>query len=116
MGAFYGWVATKCECDGPGVLQKRHPIRFLVLELHMLDRAIELAQEGFVREPLRAHGHDGSRSMTQGPKETFFLPQPVDFFGREQLKEAQRNVGEYLWLSGRTRPTLFSAYNTMSGL
>ena len=89
---------------------------------------IELAQDGFVRKLLRAHGHDDSKSMTQGPKETFimsaekeeaiFNAQPVDLSGPEQeLKEAQRRVGECLCLSGRTRPDIqyFSAYHTMSG-
>eukprot|EP00439_Symbiodinium_sp_Y106_P051854 s4000_g6.t3 len=117
MEAFYSWVAAKWECDGLDVLQEGHPIRFLGMELHMVDGGIELAQEGFVRELLRAHGHDGSRSMTQGPKETLIMTteeeeaiinaQPTDLSGREhELKEAQRRVGECLWLSGRTRPDI----------
>ena len=117
MEAFYSWVAARWECDGLDVLEQGHPIRFLGMEMHMVDGGVELAQEGFVRELLRSHSHDGSRSMTQGPKETLVMSpeeeeaiinaQPVDLSGREhELKEAQRRVGECLWLSGRTRPDI----------
>ena len=115
MDSFFNWVAAKWECDDLDVLQEGHPIRFLGMELHMKDNGLELAQEGFVRELLRSHGHDGSRSRTQGPKETLVLSaeeeeaiinaQPADMTDREmEVREAQRRVGECLWLAGRTRP------------
>ena len=83
----------------------------------MVDGGIELAQEGFVRELLRAHRQDGTRSKTQGPKETMvlslqeeeaiILAKPADTKGKEdEIKKAQRCVGELLWLSGRTRPDI----------
>ena len=117
MDSFFNWVAAKWECDDLDVLQEGHPIRFLGMELHMKDNGLELAQEGFVRELLRSHGHDGSRSRTQGPKETLVLSaeeeeaiinaQPADMTDREmEVREAQRRVGECLWLAGRTRPDI----------
>ncbi|CAE7495091.1 RE2 [Symbiodinium sp. CCMP2592] len=117
MDTFFGWVASKWECDNLDVLEVDHPIRFLGMEFHLVDEGVELAQEGFVRELLRSHGHDGSRSKTPGAKETvvltleeeeaMILAQPVDLEGKEdQVKAAQRVVGELLWLTGRTRPDL----------
>ena len=117
MTSFYQWVASRWECDSLDVLSEDHPIRFLGMEMHKIDGGIELAQEGFVRELLRSHGHDGSRAKTQGPKETMVLTleeeeamitaQPTDLDGRgDEVKMAQRRVGELLWLSGRTRPDI----------
>ncbi|CAE7386892.1 RE1, partial [Symbiodinium sp. KB8] len=115
MRSFYEWLASRWECDNLDVLGENHPIRFLGMEVHLVDSGIELAQEGFIRELLRSHGHDGSRAKTQGPKDTMVLTleeeeamitaQPSDLSGREdEVKMAQRRVGELLWLSGRTRP------------
>ena len=115
MRSFYDWLASRWECDNLDVLGENHPIRFLGMEVHLVDSGIELAQEGFIRELLRSHGHDGSRAKTQGPKDTMVLTleeeeamitaQPSDLSGREdEVKMAQRRVGELLWLSGRTRP------------
>ena len=115
MRSFYEWLASRWECDNLDVLGENHPIRFLGMEVHLVDSGIELAQEGFIRELLRSHGHDGSRAKAQGPKDTMVLTleeeeamitaQPSDLSGREdEVKMAQRRVGELLWLSGRTRP------------
>ncbi|CAE7038587.1 unnamed protein product [Symbiodinium sp. CCMP2592] len=117
MDTFCGWVASRWECDSLDVLEEDHPIRFLGMEFHLVVNGVELAQEGFVRELLRSHGHDGSKSKTPGTKETMvltlgeeeamILAQPVDLSGKEdQVKAAQRVVGELLWLTGRTRPDL----------
>ncbi|OLQ10423.1 Copia protein [Symbiodinium microadriaticum] len=117
MSSFYEWLAARWECDNLDVLQPGHPIRFLGMEMHMVEDGIELAQEGFVRELLRAHGHDGSRAKTQGPKDTMvlsleeeqaiILAEPADLTGKEtEVKMAQRRVGELLWLAGRTRPDI----------
>ena len=117
MSSFYEWLAARWECDNLDVLSEDHSIRFLGMEMHMVNEGVELAQEGFVRELLRAHGHDGSRAKTQGPKETLVLSleeeeaiitaAPTDITGKEdEVKMAQRRVGELLWLSGRTRPDI----------
>ena len=117
MSSFYEWLAARWECDNLDVLQPGHPIRFLGMEMHMVEDGIELAQEGFVRELLRAHGHDGSKAKTQGPKDTMvlsleeeqaiILAEPTDLTGKEnEVKMAQRRVGELLWLAGRTRPDI----------
>ena len=117
MTSFYEWLAARWECDSLDVLSRGHSIRFLGMEMHLEEDGVELAQEGFVRELLRAHGHDGSRVRTQGPKDAMVLTleeeqaiitaEPTDLNGREdEVKMAQRRVGELLWLAGRTRPDL----------
>eukprot|EP00439_Symbiodinium_sp_Y106_P048300 s3792_g6.t1 len=117
MNTFFEWIAARWECDSLDVLEPKHPIRFLGMEFHMVDEGVELSQEGFVRELLRSHGHDGARSKSQAPKDSMLLTleeeeamitaAPVDLTGKEsEIKAAQRVVGELLWLTGRTRPDL----------
>ena len=84
-----------------------------------------MSQEGFVNEILRAHNHKGGRSQSQGPRETLLLsdeeeraiidaePSVLDPKCPE-VKEAQRRVGELLWLVGRTRPDLQHTVSIMA--
>ena len=72
MEGFFKWVSAKWEVDDLDVLDYDHPIRFLGMELHRLPNGVELAQEGFVNEILRAHNHKGGRSQSQGPRELSF--------------------------------------------
>ena len=108
MRDLYRWVSDKWEVDALDVLDYDHPIRFLGMELHKTVEGVEIGQEGFVRELLRAHRHSGARSMSQGPKETLILTdeeeqalvnaEPIDLTGLEaDVKEAQKRVGELMW-------------------
>ncbi|CAE7441104.1 RE1 [Symbiodinium sp. CCMP2592] len=125
MQTFFSWVAAKWECDDLDVLSPVHAIRFLGMELHSVPGGVEVSQEGFISELLRAYRHDGSRSKSQGSRETLLLSveeeealikgeldsQP----GQEELvKLAQKKVGEMLWLSGRTRPDIQYATAVMA--
>ncbi|OLP75093.1 hypothetical protein AK812_SmicGene45172 [Symbiodinium microadriaticum] len=112
MWTFFEWLSAKWEVDELDVLDEGHPIKFLGTELHKVNGGVEMAQEGFVRELLRTYGHKGLRSKLQGPRETMILSdeeeralieaEPVDTTGKEVIiKEAQRRVGELLWLMGR---------------
>ncbi|CAE7551950.1 RE1 [Symbiodinium sp. KB8] len=125
MWSFFEWISKKWEVDELDVLDFGHPIKFLGTELHRVEGGVEMAQEGFVRELLRTYGHNGSRSKIQGPRETMILSdeeeralidaEPVDNTGKEGvIKEAQRRVGELLWLMGRTRPDIQHAVSIMS--
>ncbi|CAE7797213.1 RE1 [Symbiodinium sp. CCMP2592] len=49
------------QCDALDVLDYNHPIRFVGLELHRVPGGVELAQEGFIAELLRAYKHDGTK-------------------------------------------------------
>ncbi|CAE7214179.1 RE1 [Symbiodinium sp. CCMP2456] len=125
MRSFFSWLSAKWEVDELDVLDYNHPIKFLGTELHKVPGGVEMAQEGFIKELLRAHGHKGTRSKIQGPKETMILSdeeeralidaEPVDISGKEDIvKEAQRRVGELLWLMGRSRPDIQHAVSIMS--
>ncbi|CAE7301732.1 RE1 [Symbiodinium sp. CCMP2592] len=125
MESFFGWVSEKWECDDLNILSETNPIKFLGMELHYVNEGIEVSQEGFIRELLRAHNHDGGRAKTQGPKETLIMSAeeeaslldaiPIDLKGKEKvIKEAQRRVGEMLWLSSRSRPDIQYATAIMS--
>ena len=125
MKSFFGWLSNKWECDDLSVLSEENPLKFLGMEIHSVDGGIEVCQEGFIRELLRAHQHDGARSKTQGSKENLIMSAeeeammleatPVNLEGKETLvKEAQRRVGELLWLSSRSRPDIQYATAVMS--
>ena len=92
-----------------------------------MNNGIEVSQEGFIRELLRSHEHGGGRAKTQGAKEILIMSveeeadmlmaAPIDLKGKEHLvKEAQRRVGEmlWLWLSSRSRPDIQYATAVMS--
>ncbi|OLP79373.1 Retrovirus-related Pol polyprotein from transposon TNT 1-94 [Symbiodinium microadriaticum] len=125
MHGFFKWVAAKWEVDALDVLDYNHPIRFLGMEMYRTSKGVELSQEGFINEILRAHNHKGGRSQSQGPRETLLLsdeeeraiidaePTVIDPKSPE-VKEAQRRVGELPWLVGRTRPDLQHTVSIMA--
>ena len=125
MTTFFTWLSNMWECDDLSILSEEQPLKFLGMELHEVDNGIEVSQEGFIREVLRSHQHNGARAKTQGPKEMLIMSAeeeakmleaaPVDLEGKERyIKEAQRRVGEMLWLSSRTRPDVQYATAVMS--
>ncbi|OLQ05728.1 Copia protein [Symbiodinium microadriaticum] len=125
MYGFFNWVSAKWEVDALDILDYDHPIRFLGMELHRVPGGVELSQEGFINEILRSYKHQGGRSQTQGARETLLLSDEeeralidaevttVDMKS-QVVKEAQRRVGELLWLTGRTRPDLQHTVSIMA--
>ena len=124
LHSFFGWVSA-WECDELNVLKDDHPIRFLGMEIHKVPGGVEIAQHGFINELLRSYNHKGTRSWSQGSRETMVLTpeeeeaiinaEPVDLEGREaEVKQAQKRVGELLWLTGRSRPDLQYITSLMS--
>ena len=117
VGWFYQWLAEKWECDDLTLLSPETPLRFLGMEVHLTQDGHEVGQRGFVDELLRSHGHCGKLSTSQGSRDAWLLttdeeeaimaaanlPQVAE---SPQLREAQRRVGELLWLSSRTRPDI----------
>ena len=125
MQGFFRWVSAKWEVDALDVLEFDHPIRFLGMEVRRVQGGIELSQEGFINEILRSYQHKGGRSFSQGPRETLLLSDEEEraLINAEQmtidskdpaLKEAQKRVGELLWLVGRTRPDLQHTVSIMA--
>eukprot|EP00439_Symbiodinium_sp_Y106_P015157 s5414_g2.t1 len=125
MWGFFKWLSAKWEVDELDVMDYGHPIKFLGTELHRVPGGVEMGQEGFIKELLRSYNHNGARSKVQGPRETLILSdeeekalidaEPGDTEGKEAvIKEAQRRVGELLWLMGRSRPDLQYTVSIMS--
>ena len=54
LQGFFQWLSAKWEVDALDILEEGHPIRFLGMELHQVQGAVELCQEGFIRELLRS--------------------------------------------------------------
>ena len=62
------WPGTKWECDELTRLTTTSPLRFLGMELHLVDAGYELGQKGFTEEVVRSHGHLGRQSLSQRTK------------------------------------------------
>ena len=120
MGGFHNWLSSKWECDPVALLEQRQPLRFLGMEIHVGEdgASFEVSQKGFIEELFRAHGHKGSKSWSMGPRDQLLLtPEEEEELLEEtpprqgevdlaELRQAQRRVGELLWLMSRSRPDL----------
>eukprot|EP00439_Symbiodinium_sp_Y106_P031533 s6662_g3.t2 len=42
MESFFGWLSNKWECDDLSILSKKTPIKFLGMELHLVNGGIEV--------------------------------------------------------------------------
>ena len=118
VNSFYQWLADKWECDELTILTKENPLRFLGMEVHLTSEGFEVSHRGFVDELLRSRGPAGKLSSSQGSRDAWLLsleeeqalataalqPQVGE---SPQLREAQRQVGELLWLTfSMRRPSL----------
>ena len=97
----------------------------LGMEIHNVPGGVEIAQHGFISELLRSYNHKGLRSWSQGSRDMMALTpeeeeailnaEPVNLEGREaEFKQAQKRVGELLWLTGGSRPDLQYITSIMS--
>ena len=95
-------------------------LRYLGMELEVLDGAFTLSQRGYVENLVKSHGlAEDSRAALPCPKEWLSdsdFPAEVENFSEEELRQAQRLVGEYLWLSCRTRPDIVYITNYMASI
>ena len=119
IGGFHDWLSSKWECDPVAMLAADKPIRFLGMEINLGEdgQSFELSQKRFIEELLRAHDHKGSKSWSMGPRDLLMLtPEeeeellqdtaPLTGEAEPAVRQAQRRVGELLWLMSRTRPDL----------
>ena len=112
MSGFHNWLSSKWECDPVALLAQRQPLHFLHVG------AFEVSQKGYIEELLRAHGHKGGKSWSMGPRDQLLLtPEEEEELLEEtppregevdlaELRQAQKRVGELLWLMSRSRPDL----------
>ena len=118
IGGFHNWLSSKWECDPVAMLAANKPIRFLGMEIHLGEegKSFEVSQKGFIKELLRSHEHKGTKSWSMGPRDLLLLTpeeeeellqdNPAPLTDEPVLRQAQRRVGELLWLMSRTRPDL----------
>ena len=119
IGGFHDWLSSKWEYEPVAMLAADKPIRFLGMEINLGEdgHSFELSQKGFLEELRRAHDHKGSKSWSMGPRDSLMLtPEereellqhtaPLTGEAGAAVRQAQRRVGELLWLMSRTRPDL----------
>ena len=118
-------IADVWDCT---VLQPARPastraeaFRFLGVEIETCPGVFLLSQQAYIGELLRAHKlPENRKAKIPAPKE--WLNVEVTAPGVEvslpeaDIREAQRYVGELLWLSQRTRPDLQFAVSIMGSL
>ena len=123
---FAQWIGQKWECQDPDWLGEGHDvIRFLGMEISRAPKnGIMVSQKAFIDELVRGYQFQGNPSSTLAPRdslllteeeETMLLDSPEEASENlEEVREAQRRVGELLWLAGRMRPDLQYAVALLS--
>ena len=118
--AMHAWIKKEWPCS---VLEWAHApegTRYLGMMIKQdPDGSFEVSQEGYVLDLLRAHGMEQSAgTKLPCPKEWVLDDDqedaPPENFSEEELKHAQRVVGEQLWLAMRTRPDILYVVNYMA--
>eukprot|EP00439_Symbiodinium_sp_Y106_P022158 s6090_g2.t1 len=109
--AIHMWIEREWPCSPLEWAKNPGGTRYLGMEIHQrVDGNFEISQEGYVKELLRNHGMvETVASKLPCPKEWLVEGGGNDTdenFSVEELKFAQRVVGEQLWLAMRTRPDL----------
>ena len=109
--AIHEWVEVEWPCSALEWASDKAGTRYLGMEIHQRDDfSFEVSQEGYIKELLR--GHDMMETLGTRlpcPKEWLQegeLQDECENYSNEELKFAQRVVGEQLWLTMRTRPDL----------
>ncbi|CAE7217810.1 GIP [Symbiodinium microadriaticum] len=115
---FAKWVSEKWECQTPDCLGEGYDtVRFLGMEISKgAKNEIMVSQRAFIDELLRGHDYQGAPTPAMASREALLLTETEEMELLESpedvsddtpaVREAQRRVGELLWLAGRTRPDL----------
>ncbi|CAE7370077.1 TY5A, partial [Symbiodinium sp. CCMP2456] len=115
---FAKWIGKKWECPAPDWLGEGHDsVRFLGMEIAMgPQNEFMVSQKAYIDELLRGHDYKGSPSPAMASREALLLTEAeeAELLDAPEVvsedtacvREAQRRVGELLWLAGRTRPDL----------
>ena len=64
MRGVHHWLSSKWEWDPVALLAQAQPVRLLGMESNLGEdgASYKVSQKGFIKELLRAHGHNGSKS------------------------------------------------------
>ena len=118
--AIHSWIQADWPCSGLEWANTKEGTRYLGMTVRQgEDGAVEISQEGYILDLLRVHDME----QTHGAK----LPCPKEWildadgddetlenYTEEELKHAQRVVGEQFWLAMRTRPDILFVVNYMA--
>ncbi|CAE7842546.1 GIP [Symbiodinium microadriaticum] len=115
---FAKWVSEKWECQTPDWLGEGYDtVRFLGMEISKGSKnELMISQRAFIDELIRGHDYQGAPTPAMASREALLLTETEEMELLESpeavsddataVREAQRRVGELLWLAGRTRPDL----------
>ena len=110
------WKASPLE-----MLEVNHEIRFLGCEIAVSEEydAIYVHQRPYIEEILRQYATpETEQSPIQAPKElvSFEAREGEPCGSEEQIKQAQKACGEFLWIAQRSRPDLSFVVCAMGSL
>ena len=99
------------------ILSPSEPIRFLGLDVSVVENGFSLNQRGYVEEVIRAHGWNGhARTPVAREDAVFELKADDEAPTSESVLSAQQLAGELLWVSQRSRPDVSYASTLASSL
>ena len=113
-------VSGMWPCSTLEFANQKGGIRYLGMELEVVEGVFALGQRGYVENLVKAHGlSEDSKAFLPCPKEWLSeaeLAVEEENFSEEELRQGQRLVGECLWLSCRTRPDITFITNYMASI
>ena len=108
--AIHTWIEAEWPCSALEWAREDAGTRYLGMEIYQRpDFSFEISQEGYIKELLRSHSmEDNVGTKLPCPKEWLHEEgcQDDENFSAAELKNAQKIVGEQLWLTMRSRPDL----------
>ena len=113
------WLTSEWKASDLTWANDHSVLRFLSLEIMLVDGGVKIGQQAYVDELIRHHKlQDAKGYGTPCPQEWLLgeCEESVVDYTPEQLRRAQTLTGELLWLSGRSRPDLMHSVSTMSSL
>ena len=117
--AMQRWLTSEWKASDLTWANDHSVLRFLGLEIMLVDGGVKIGQQAYVDELIRHHKlQDAKGYGTPCPQEWLLgeCEESVVDYTPEQLRRAQTLTGELLWLSGRSRPDLMHSVSTMSSL
>ena len=110
------WVREEWPASPLEWVNGDEPSRYLGMELWLRDGKYMIGQGGYIRDLLRSHEMTDVRAMyTHVPREWLDGDYDVqEEYSEEELRCSQRQVGELLWLTSRSRPDIQYVVGWMS--
>ena len=113
------WLTSEWKASDLTWASKGAILRFLGLEIQLVEGGVKIGQQAYVDELIRHHKLQEVRGHGTPCPQEWLLGECDDetvVYTAEQLRKAQTLTGELLWLSGRSRPDIMHSVATMSSL